>query len=98
MDQMVLWVLYDFVIFGSIGMVIGSRKGRVMAGLLWSMLLGPIGWLLVGFGPNLKVGDAIAKPCPHCRQLIARTVAECPHCAGRVVWINGTPRQSMIVQ
>lgn len=37
-----------------IGALIGERKGRAGAGAFFSLLLGPLGWLLIAAGPDLK--------------------------------------------
>jgi hypothetical protein len=47
-------LLVAFVLFGAIGMLIGQTKGRPTAGLIFSMLLGPIGWLLIFLGPDVR--------------------------------------------
>lgn len=47
---LLLW----FVCFGAVGMLIGGKKGRVLAGLIWGMVLGPIGWLVVLLGPTIE--------------------------------------------
>jgi hypothetical protein len=44
-------------IFGLIGMAIGQTKGRPAAGFLFGALLGPIGWLVVAVGPNIKAEE-----------------------------------------
>ncbi len=44
-------------IFGLIGMIIGQTKGRPAAGFLFGALLGPIGWLVVAVGPNIKAEE-----------------------------------------
>lgn len=49
-----VFTLSWFVLFGAIGLLIGSRKGRAAAGLIFSMLLGPIGWLLIFLGPDVR--------------------------------------------
>ena len=45
------------VIFGLIGLAIGQTKGRPEAGFLFGALLGPIGWLVVFVGPNMKAEE-----------------------------------------
>lgn len=54
MDIVILLLVW-FLLFGAVGMLIGQRKGRPVAGLLWAMLLGPIGWLVVWLGPTVDV-------------------------------------------
>jgi predicted RNA-binding Zn-ribbon protein involved in translation (DUF1610 family) len=44
-------------IFGLIGMIIGQTKGWPAAGFLFGALLGPIGWLVVAVGPNIKAEE-----------------------------------------
>lgn len=79
--------LVFFIVFGAVGMLIGQHKGRAVAGLLWAMLLGPIGWLLVALGPNLK--QPKSRPCPHCSGVLPLNQKECNHCKNRVLWVNG---------
>lgn len=64
MDLFVLTLLW-FVLFGAIGMLIGAKKGRALAGLVFSMLLGPIGWLLIFLGPDVRERNAMkTRPRP----------------------------------
>jgi hypothetical protein len=58
-------VLY-IVIFGLVGWVIGERKGRPAAGFFLGALLGPIGWLVVAVGPDIKAQQTVTrmKKCP----------------------------------
>lgn len=79
--------LSAFVLFGAVGAVIGQRKGRTAAGLCWGLVLGPIGWLLVGLGPSRRELQSVA--CPHCAGVLPKGQAECRHCGNRVAWING---------
>lgn len=51
METVVLYLVY-FVLFGAIGFLIGQRKGRPFAGLVWAMILGPFGWLLMALLPR----------------------------------------------
>src|SRR5208283_2837355 len=51
--QWIALVLY-FIVFGLIGVVVGQRKGRAFAGFVFGALLGPIGWLIVALGPDVK--------------------------------------------
>jgi hypothetical protein len=37
-----------------VGLAIGQTRGRPLAGFFLGLLIGPIGWLLVFFGPNPK--------------------------------------------
>lgn len=51
------WMLGVSVFFVVIGALIGRAKGRTMAGIVWSVVLGPFGWLVVALMPA-----ATAKP------------------------------------
>ncbi|MEO7916368.1 MAG: hypothetical protein ABIR16_01895 [Dokdonella sp.] len=41
------WMLGLTVFFIAVGALIGWRKGRLKAGIIWSAVLGPLGWLVV---------------------------------------------------
>lgn len=86
--MLVYWLVW-FVVFGGVGMLIGQRRGRTLAGLVWAMLLGPIGWLIVMFGPDLSKPKAAA--CPHCDGVLPVLQRTCNHCRNRVTWMNGRP-------
>jgi hypothetical protein len=56
-----LWAIGLTVAFGAIGALIGWwRDGRWLAGLAWGLVLGPLGWLVIAFGPSRRGpgGDA----------------------------------------
>lgn len=89
MNELAVYALGYFVIFGAIGMLIGQRKGRTLAGLIWSMLLGPFGWLVVALGPNIAGGKSTA--CPLCGGVLPISQAKCNHCGNAVHWIKGRP-------
>ncbi len=67
------------------GAIIGWIKGRVMAGIIWAAVLGPIGWIIVALSrsrlpvcPECGKGNpASARACRHCgvnlRQAAERT-------------------------
>jgi hypothetical protein len=52
MSFLLLWA-----VFGVIGYFIGSQKGRPMEGVVLGLLLGPIGWLVVRFGPDFRTAQ-----------------------------------------
>lgn len=89
MNEPLIWVLIYFVLFGAIGMLIGQRKGRVIAGLIWAMLLGPFGWLLVALGPNM--GQGKSANCPLCGKTVPVNQPECLHCRNPLRWMKGKP-------
>lgn len=76
-----------FVVFGSIGLLIGQRRGRGFAGLVWGMVLGPVGWLLMFLLPSAASRKAGA--CPHCGGVLPVGQMSCNHCGNAVRWIQG---------
>ena len=50
-----LWAIGLTLAFGAIGALIGWwRDGRWLAGLAWGLVLGPLGWLVIAFGPSRR--------------------------------------------
>lgn len=47
-------LIIAWAVFGIVGHFIGERKGRAAQGVVLGVLLGPIGWLLVHFGPDYR--------------------------------------------
>jgi len=70
------------LIFGLVGWLIGDQKGRAGAGFLFGILLGPIGWVVVLLGPNLKAAKESARlrKCPYCAELVQPDAKLCKHC------------------
>jgi len=56
MTFLLLWA-----VFGVIGYFIGNQKGRPVEGAVLGVLLGPIGWLVVRFGPDFRTSQDKAK-------------------------------------
>ena len=52
MSFLLLWA-----VFGVVGYFIGSPKGRSTEGVVLGLLLGPIGWLVVRFGPDFRTAE-----------------------------------------
>lgn len=59
---------------GLIGYLIGNGKGEGGKGAILSLLLGPIGWLIVA------ISDGDRKSCPHCKSKISKDATTCPQC------------------
>jgi hypothetical protein len=64
-----------------IGGLIGKYRDRVDSGVIWSALLGPIGWVLVALMEDFR------PKCPHCRGVVAEGASKCMHCGGDLVAI-----------
>ncbi len=77
------------LVCGVIGGLIGARKKQVVSGVVWSVLLGPIGWIIAFVLPHRGT------KCPHCGGVLAaKGVPKCMHCGGDVafVWLV-TPKK-----
>lgn len=74
MELLVGSVAFWLLINTAIGALIGKRKNRQAAGALFGFLLGPIGWLVVGLGPNL------GRKCPSCAEIVQAAAKVCRHC------------------
>jgi hypothetical protein len=57
-----------------IGIIIGKAKGRPGSGFVWSLLLGPIGWLIVLLMKDLR------EKCPQCGGVIVPGAKKCKNC------------------
>ncbi len=66
--------LFLWLIFAVIGALIGRSKGRVLAGFLWGLFLGPLGWLIVALAKGNR------KQCPSCRSWVDGQASACPKC------------------
>jgi hypothetical protein len=47
-------ITFIWLAFAVIGAIIGSRKGRLAMGIVWSLLLGPIGLIIVAVTPKTE--------------------------------------------
>ena len=66
------------VLSAAVGYVIGYRMGRPAAGILWALLLGPLGWLVM-----LAAGDARPR-CAMCgKPLAAPDARRCAACGAK---------------
>lgn len=69
-----------------IGYLLGDRKGRGAVGVLWGLLLGPLGWLIVAAGPDRRV------KCRFCGgALVDFKVSHCRHCGKRIIRQKAVP-------
>lgn len=84
-----------YLIYGAITLAmalgLGIWKGRVLAALLWSGFLGPIGWIIIALGPNMNAVKSVA--CPHCGKTLPIAQTACNHCGNKVSWIQGKARK-----
>lgn len=80
-----LSVVLTLVCFGAAGALVGRFKDRLMAGVVWGVLFGPIGWLIVLLGPAGRT------PCPYCGASITLRQARCGACGAKMTWIRGKP-------
>ena len=73
--ELLLWV----IVGGLVGAFIGERKGRAGQGAILGIILGPIGWLVVGLGPDYNQAKD-TKKCPFCAELVKPEAKVCKHC------------------
>lgn len=56
------WAIGLTLAFGAGGALIGwLRDGRWLAGLAWGLVLGPLGWLVIAFGPSRRSVAAVGR-------------------------------------
>ncbi|HUP21317.1 MAG TPA: hypothetical protein VNB06_00075 [Thermoanaerobaculia bacterium] len=68
-----------WALWGIVGFAIGKRKHRPEAGFWWGLFLGPIGWLIVGLGPNM------GPRCDECGGLVVPGSRRCRHCGAELL-------------
>lgn len=68
-----VWIFFWLIIGAVVGGAIGASRNNLGSGVIWGMLLGPIGWILVLFL------DARPK-CPECRGPLPKGARRCQHC------------------
>jgi len=93
LTQFFIDLFIGMLIGGLVGALIGRSRGRLVDGLGWGIILGPIGWLIVALGPDVKIAQAAMRmrKCPSCAELVQPDAKVCKHC-GRD--INPTPTVS----
>lgn len=50
---LLIYALAWVAIMGGIGMAVGVHRNRLVAGLVWGVLLGVFGWLIIWLGPTM---------------------------------------------
>jgi hypothetical protein len=76
-----------WLVWVALGAILGASKGRVGSGLVWTLLFGPIGLIVVAALPSLKKADAGAAGGGFCAKCGAPQAAEarfCPACGAAV--------------
>jgi hypothetical protein len=58
----ILWLLLWGIIWGFIGYLVGNAKGQAVSGVIWSLLLGPIGVIIVLALPKIEPEGAGPTP------------------------------------
>jgi len=79
LTQFFVDVFIGMLIGGLVGALIGRSRGRLVDGLGWGIILGPIGWLIVALLKDLR------QKCPHCRGTIVVGARKCMHCGEDLV-------------
>lgn len=74
--------VFFWIVFALIGYGIGQYKGRPLAGFLWGLLLGPIGWLVILTSPDYRA------KCPDCGGVIIPGARKCKNCGSVLPSIN----------
>ena len=62
-----------------IGWAIGKAKQREGAGILYGLLLGPLGWIVLMLFPSA------GQKCPHCGGMAKKGAMVCCHCGRDLV-------------
>lgn len=85
-ESMILWWLLCAVFGGALGALKTGGQGAAI-GVLMSLLLGPIGILIMIFyalfaQSKESTERANSKMCPHCAERVAKAAKRCKHCGG----------------
>lgn len=63
---------------GLVGALIGRSRGRIVDGLGWGIILGPIGWLITALLSDRR------QKCPLCGGVVNPGASRCCHCGGEI--------------
>jgi hypothetical protein len=58
----------------AVGILIGNGKHRAFSGFVWSLLFGPLGWLI-----TICLKD-LGRRCCYCDEVVQQNASICPHC------------------
>jgi hypothetical protein len=78
LTQFFIDLFIGMLIGGLVGALIGRSRGRLVDGLGWGIILGPIGWLIVALLKDLR------PKCPHCGSAFNPGASRCCHCGGDI--------------
>jgi hypothetical protein len=70
-DPILYLILVGIPLSALAGAVFGFLRGRILAGVVFSLFLGPLGWLIVYLGPDLR------PKCPFCRGVVVESAVAC---------------------
>ena len=76
--QLLVFIVCGIGVFGGIGYAIGDPKGRGFFGLWLGLLLGPIGWIVIGLLGREGVDQE--RECPECLGSVPAAARKCRHC------------------
>lgn len=71
MEVLLLYIVLGGCVGAAIG---GAQRNRAAAGAILGGIFGPLGWLLVAFGPDRRT------VCRFCRRPANAKAVRCPHC------------------
>ncbi len=90
MEIILLWI-GGALVFGLLGLALGSGKGNSLAGLFWGALLGPIGLVIVALlSPNEQalIQSGQKRKCVRCGELIQPDALICRFCGLQYTKVN----------